>query len=407
MRLLARGLSAAALLLAPLVLVPTAASAGTTAPTPAPLLRSGRAVAGQYIVTLRKNYDAAETVKAAGVQARYTYGHVMHGFAASLTSTQLDRVRRTPGVESVEENGTASAFGDLGSRGGRRGAGSGVHRGVGTRATATSWGLDRIDQRTLPLDRQITTAGDGEGATAYIMDTGIDYNHAEFGGRAVPGFDAIDDGRNGRDCAGHGTHVAGTVGGATYGVAPAASLVSVRVLDCNGEGDWASVIAGFDWVAQNATQPAVLNASLGGSYSAAVNDAADALADAGVLPVVAAGNSSEDACGVSPASADRVLTLGATDRNDSETDFSNYGRCLSMYAPGQDIVSARLGGGSTTMSGTSMASPHAAGTAVLYKAAHPTASAETVADWLSAQSTKEVLTVSEGSPNELLFTDDL
>jgi subtilisin family serine protease len=423
MRLLARGLSAAALLLVPFAAAPSGAAAvaaPATEPTPsilAPLVHADRAVTGQYIVTLRKNMDPAETVKTAGVKPLYTYGNVLRGFAAVLTATQLDAVRRTPGVESVEENGTATAF-DLGPAPGTPGTGTDRRRGPhrpfrgpdaprGPRAIAASWGLDRIDQRTLPLDQQFSTTGSGLGATAYIMDTGIDYTHSEFGGRAVPGFDAINDGRNGEDCQGHGTHVAGTVGGATYGVARRAALVSVRVLGCDGRGDWAGVIAGFDWVAKNARQPAVLNASLGGGYSPAVNQAANSLAAAGVLPVVAAGNSAQDACDVSPASADRVAAIGATDRGDRQASFSNYGQCLTMYAPGQDIVSAALGGGSTTLSGTSMASPHSAGVALLYKATNPSASAETVAAWLTDQSTKDILTVSNGSPNRLLYTDSL
>ncbi|NUS18058.1 MAG: S8 family peptidase, partial [Streptomyces sp.] len=279
---------------------------------------------------------------------------------------------------------------------------------AGSRIKASSWGLDRIDQRQLPLDGQFNTTGKGAGATAYILDTGIDYAHSEFGGRAVPGYDAIGDGRNGQDCNGHGTHVAGTVGGATFGVAPQAALVSVRVLGCDGSGTWAGVVAGLDWVAQNAQQPAVLNASLGGDSSTAVDDAVNALADAGVLPVVAAGNNSTDACGVSPARAEGAFTVGATTSSDQQASFSNYGSCLSIYAPGEDIVSARLGGGSLSESGTSMASPHVAGVAVLYKATHPAASAAEVGSWLLGASTAGVLGgVTPGSPNNLLYTGGL
>jgi subtilisin family serine protease len=239
------------------------------------------------------------------------------------------------------------------------------------------------------------------------VDTGIDYAHSEFGGRAVPGFDAVHDGRDGQDCQGHGTHVAGTVGGATFGVAPQAKLVSVRVLDCDGRGTWAGVVAGFDWVAEHAQQPAVMNASLGGEYSPAVNDAATAVADAGVLPVVAAGNSSADACDVSPAGAPEAFTVGASDSSDQEAYFSNDGGCLDVFAPGEDIVSARIGGGSVAESGTSMASPHVAGVALLYKATHPDAGTAEVGDWLLANATTGVLDVRDGSPDRLLYTAGL
>jgi subtilisin family serine protease len=408
MRLFARGLSAAALVLAPLAVAGTPAVAAIPIPTPqatlAPLHTHDNAIAGQYIVTLDKTLDPAATAQKIGVTPFFTYGSALRGFAISLTSSQLDSVRRMPGVQSVEENASVTAF-DLVNHTTDT-AGPGLDHS-GARVKAASWGQDRIDQRQLPLDGQFTTTGQGAGATAYIMDTGIDFGHSEFGGRAVPGFDAVGDGRNGQDCNGHGTHVAGIVGGATFGVAPQAKLVSVRVLDCSGTGSWAGVIAGFDWVADNAQQPAVLNASIGGGYSAAVNDAATAVADAGVLPVVAAGNSAEDACDISPAGADGVFTVGATTPSDVQASFSNYGRCLALYAPGQDIVSARLGGGSIAESGTSMASPHVAGAALLYKAAHPDAGAQEVGDWLAANSTSGVLDVTEGSPDNLLYTGGL
>jgi subtilisin family serine protease len=416
MRRLARGLTAAALLLAPMTALP-GASAATPSPRTglAPLFRSDRAVTGQYIITLDKTLDPAKFAGTVGVSPMFAYGRVLRGFASTLTAAQLDMVRRTPGVAAVEENATitasdttATAAGAVtgtatvpGSTTAHRG-----HDGLG-RAVAASWGLDRIDQPNLPLDHQFTTVGTGQGATAYILDTGIDFKHSEFGGRAVPGYDAIGDGRNGQDCEGHGTHVAGTVGGATYGVARQARLVSVRVLNCSGSGTLAGIIAGMDWVAQNAQQPAVANASLGGSYSPALNAAADALSDAGVLPVVAAGNDTQDACKVSPAGADGVLTVGATDTTDHETDFSNYGKCVSVFAPGKGIVSAKLGGGSLSLDGTSMASPHAAGVALLYKATNPGADAATVAGWVDDHSTKDVLSVTGDSPNRLLFTDGL
>lgn len=266
MRLFARGLSAAALVLAPLTVAGTPAVAAIPLPTPAtalaPLRTHDDAVAGQYIVTVQKTLDPSSIAQSIGLKPFFTYSRALRGFAITLDPAQLDTVRRTPGVEAVEENASVTAYDLAGTTVPAVPAVDGV-----VRAAAGTWGLDRIDQRNLPLDGQFTTVGKGAGATAYIMDTGIDFGHSEFGGRAVPGFDAIGDGRNGQDCAGHGTHVAGTVGGATYGVAPKANLVSVRVLGCDGKGSWAGIIAGFDWVAKNAKQPAVLNASLGGGYS--------------------------------------------------------------------------------------------------------------------------------------------
>ncbi|MGE7386278.1 S8 family peptidase [Streptomyces sp. NPDC004126] len=393
MRLFTR-LAVAALLTVPPVAAGSA-SADTPEPTPVPLHKAADAIPGKYIVTLEKGVDATKRAKELGLKPTFVYHTVMNGFAAPLTKLQLDLVRVSLGVKSVEEDATASA------------PPTPVGRNT-TRAPSYSWGLDRIDQRQLPLDDDFTTQGSGAGVTAYIIDTGIETAHAEFGGRATVGFDAIGDGRAGQDCNGHGTHVAGTVGGSTYGVARKVNLVAVRVLNCNSQGPWSGIIAGFDWVASHARQPAVANASLGGDFTQSVNDAANALSDSGVLPVVAAGNSSKDACTVSPASASRVYTVGATDRYDQETDFSNYGRCLSGYAPGQDIVSARLGGGSTALNGTSMASPHVAGVAALYKAAHPTETPAQVATWLYRTSTKDVVNnLSPNSPNNILYTGGL
>lgn len=418
MRTLARGLTAAVLLIASAGPAAAARPAGPgqpLRPTPAPLYRSAHAVPGQYIVTLQASADAADFAKQVGVVPKFRYSKVFSGFTSDLTPAQLDTVRRMTGVAAVEENSTVTvkdlrSAGPEAAPGAPRAAGAHVRLAPADRvrhSPAASWGLDRIDQRNLPLDGQFDVRGSGQGATAYIVDTGIDYKHSEFGGRAVPGFDAIGDGRNGQDCAGHGTHVAGTVGGATYGVAHLAKLVSVRVLDCQGTGTVAGIIAGFDWIAQHAQQPAVANASLGGPYSPALNNAADALSDSGVLPVVAAGNETQDACDVSPASAPRVLTLGATDESDDETGFSNYGPCVSLFAPGKDIVSAKIGGGSIAEDGTSMASPHAAGVALLYKAAHPGASALDVADYVTGVSTSNVLHVENNSPNRMLYTGGL
>ncbi|WP_405830753.1 S8 family serine peptidase [Streptomyces sp. NBC_00105] len=397
MRLLAR--LATATLLAVTPVAAGTASAAAPEPDPAPLVKSANPVPGKYIVTLEKGQDAAKLAKKLGLKPSFVYTSAMTGFAVPLNSLELTLVRNSLGVKSVEEDASVQSVPMPASA-------------EGMRSPSDSWGQDRIDQKNLPLDSSFTTEGNGAGVTAYILDTGIDYHHTEFGGpdatRATFGFDAIGDGRNGQDCQGHGTHVAGTVAGKTYGIASKASLVSVRVLGCDGKGTWSGIIAGLDWVAKNAKQPAVLNASLGGDKSAAVNDAADAVTDAGVLPVVAAGNSAKDACGVSPASAGKVVTVAASNQWDEETDFSNWGQCVTLYAPGQAIISAKLGGGSVALDGTSMAAPHAAGVAVLYKQAHPSAAPEEIAEFLEQETTKDVLSkLSPASPNKLLFTAGL
>ncbi|MFI6289128.1 S8 family peptidase [Streptomyces sp. NPDC051018] len=366
-------------------------TAGAPGPDPAPLRRAAAPIPGQYIITVKKGTTPQSAMKESvpAVKPLFTYTTALNGFAAKLTPVQLAAVRALPAVEAVEEDAIASA---------------GPVTPSAARAPAASWGLDRIDQPYLPLDQQFTVNGTGAGATVYVVDSGIDYRHPEFGGRAVPGFDAIGDGRAGADCNGHGTHVAGTAGGANFGVARQVNLVSVRVLGCDGRGSWSGIIAGFDWVARNARQPAVLNASLGGEPNLAVDNAVTAVADHGVLPVVAAGNEGKDACDVSPARARWALTVGASDAADKETDFSNFGSCLWLYAPGRAIMSARLNGGSTALDGTSMAGPHVAGVAVLYKAARPSAPPTEIAYWLADQSTKNVLTVTKSSPNRLLYT---
>ncbi|WP_405015721.1 S8 family peptidase [Kitasatospora sp. NBC_00070] len=400
MRLSARCASAALLLLIPLATAQGAAAGGAAeqaGAAAAPLQRAVQVVPGQYIVTVREGLDPAATAaKVHGVEPLHTYRTVLNGFSARLDAGQLERVRALPGVEAVEEDGFTS-----------------IPKAVAASASAmreaaSSWGLDRIDQKELPLDESFTVTGDGAGVTAYVIGTGIEYAHEEFEGRATSGTDVVGDGQEGADCNGHGTHIAGTIGGKTYGVARKVNLVGVRVLSCDGTGTTERLIAGLDWVAANAKKPAVANISLGGDESEAVNKAATALSDTGVLPVLAAGNDSKDACYVSPASAERVLTVAASSKFDEETSFSNYGTCVDLYAPGADIVSAKLGGGSIAQSGTSMAAPHVVGVVALYLAAHPDATPEGIAEWIGDNTTKDVLTkVSKSTPNALLYTNGL
>ncbi|MFD6891184.1 S8 family serine peptidase [Streptomyces sp. NPDC059957] len=398
MRLLARAATAALLAVTP-VAVGSASADAAPEPTPVPLTVSANAIPGQYIVTLEPGYDPAKVAERLSLKPKFLYTKAMNGFAVPMTKLQLDIARVSLGVKSVETDAKVSAPSRVPTT---------ATSATALRGPSASWGLDRIDQKELPLDNTFTTQGNGAGVTAYILDTGIDYKHDEFGGRATFGFDAIKDGRDGLDCNGHGTHVAGTVAGKTYGVARKASVVSVRVLNCEGTGDFSGIIAGLDWVAKNAKQPAVLNGSLGGDKSTVLNDAADAVTDAGVLPVIAAGNSAKDACGVSPASAGKVVTVAASNQWDEETSFSNWGSCVSLYAPGEAVVSAKLGGGSVALNGTSMAAPHVTGVAVLYKQANPAATPQDIAAYLDDESTKDVLnSVSKSSPNRLLFTNGL
>lgn len=350
----------------------------------APLHVTDDAIEGRYIVTLADDADPAGVIDAVDVvdaTDHQVYEAVLTGFAADLSPQEVEDLRAHPEVVEIEQDGEVSI-------------------------DAASWGLDRIDQRQLPLDGSFTTNGNGSGVTAYIIDTGLQANHPDFGGRAQNVYDAF--GGDGNDCQGHGTHVGGTVAGSSYGVAPGAALRGVRVLDCGGSGSFSGIIAGVDWVAANASRPAVANLSLGGGFSSAVNRAVDDLAASGVFTAVAAGNESQSACNVSPASASGVVTVASSTRTDAHSGFSNWGGCVNVYAPGSDITSAWIGSSVRTISGTSMASPHVAGVGALYLQGNGGASHGTVANRITGNATSGVLSgVPSGTPNLLLYTANL
>ena len=362
---------------------------------PAPLLSAapGQGIDGSYIVVLKEGADPRSVAAVAGVNPRYVYTAALNGFAGALNAGQLNALRHNPNVAYIEQDGIAHTT---------------------DTQTGATWGLDRIDQRELPLSTTFTYTSTGSGVTAYIIDTGIDAAHAEFTGRISSAYyDAFTDGQNGNDCNGHGTHVAGTVGGTTYGVAKGVTLVRVRVLDCGGSGSWSGVVAGVDWVvSHHGTGPAVSNMSLGGGASSTVDAAVDRMIDDGVASAVAAGNGNmagiaQDACNYSPARVPRAMTIGATTKSDSKTSWSNYGSCVDWFAPGSSITSAWIGSGSTetnTISGTSMATPHVAGAAALYLQGNTSASPQTVRDALYANTTKGIVASSKTANNDLLFT---
>jgi subtilisin family serine protease len=355
------------------------------------------AASQRYIVVLDDSVARASTV-AANHQSRFrtsvgmVFEHALKGYVANLTPSQASALSSDPRVESIEADQELTAS---------------------VTQTGATWGLDRIDQRNRPLSGTFTYNATGAGVTAYVIDTGIRFSHSQFGGRAVTGFDAVDGG-SADDCNGHGTHVAGTIGGSTYGVAKGVRLVGVRVLDCGGSGSTSGVIAGINWVTGNHQpgQPAVANMSLGGGASSALDTAVrNSIAD-GVSYAVAAGNGNifgmqANACNYSPARVAEAMTISATNSSDVKASWANYGNCVDWFAPGVSITSAwyTSNTATNTISGTSMATPHTAGVASLYLQGVPSASPASVRTALFNNTTKSIVTSSSTTNNHLLFTN--
>lgn len=329
-------------------------------------------------------YVASELAGTHRGKLKHVYQNALNGFAVEMTAEDAERLSEDFRVEYVEEDGVVT---------------------LDATQTNPPWGLDRIDQRNRPLNGTYINNWTGAGVRAYVIDTGIRTSHTQFGGRASNVFDAF--GGSGADCNGHGTHVAGTIAGTTYGVAKSALPRGVRVLDCNGSGSNSGVIAGVDWVRVNHIAPAVANMSLGGGISSALDTAVNNLSNAGVTIAVAAGNSNANACNSSPARAANAITTGSTTTTDARSSFSNFGTCLDIFAPGSGILSAWFSSNTATatLSGTSMASPHVAGVAALYKQANPSASATTIRNAIVNNATTNVVTnPGTGSPNRLLYS---
>lgn len=397
---------------APTVSVASPAATATT-PQPqrvrlpgelAPLVNAGAedAIPGQYIAVLSEGSAAANAAMSAqgadglldslglsseGVEIQNIYSQALQGFSAQLSAQALEQLRANPTVKYVEQDIRMYAN--------------------GTESNAT-WGLDRVDQRDLPFNNTYNYAEDGTGVLAFVLDSGVRISHQEFGGRAIWGTNTTGDGVN-ADCQGHGTHVAGTVAGATKGVAQNVRLVSVKVLGCDGAGSNSAIIAGMDWTVNYGSGRKVLNMSLGPrirATSQAFTDAVNRLYNRNIITVVAGGNSNDDSCYYSPADAPNAITVGATDRYDRRSDFSNYGTCVDIFAPGSDIVSAGYSSDTSyaTKSGTSMAAPHTAGAVALLLQKYPTESAAQITARLLNNATSGKISDVMGSPNRLLFT---
>lgn len=371
-----------------LMLAPASFAAGT----PSSSARPDGTIPGRYIVTLVDGADPAAVARdyrARGADVDHVYRAALRGFAGAFPPGLVDRLEGDARVVRVEADGWA-------------------HAAALTSETAATWGIDRINERKRLLDKMYSYESTGSGVTAYVLDTGIRSTHGEFTGRIGAGYTAIHDGYGTDDCDGHGTHVAGTLGGTTYGVAKGVTLVPVRVLNCEGSGTWSGVISGVDWVTANHVKPAVANMSLGGSANSSVDDAVRRSINAGVVYTLAAGNNTGyDACKRSPARVAEGLTVGATTSTDYRASYSNIGKCLDLFAPGSSVKSAWITSDTSTasLSGTSMAAPHVAGAAAIWYSANETAGVSAVNEAVVTTATPGVV-IDEGrdSPDLLLYS---
>ena len=343
---------------------------------------TGTAVPGQYIVTVKKGVSAKSPLSALGVTASRTFSTVLNGFSAKLSAQQLSALQRNPAVTAIEQDQVVN---------------------VDTTQSNPVWGLDRIDQRALPLSKTYTYTATASNVHAYVIDTGIDVTHPDFEGRATADFNAF--GGPNVDCNGHGTHVAGTIGSETYGVAKNVRLHAVRWLNCAGAGNLSGAIAAVDFVTANAQRPAVANTSWNFGWSDTLAAALTAMMDSGVFLATSAGNTGANSCDRLPRGLTATLAVGATTITDTRAGFSSTGPCVDIYAPGASILSTQPGNTTALFSGTSMATPHAAGVAVLYKDEFGDANQATLSAYLTNTATKGVVQGNlVDTPNRLLFS---